>query len=735
MDRKTKGLSVVTNIYSKEKCQPVILIVDDRPTTRSLVRSVLEDAKYTIVEAIDGQTAIDKIDSAHPDLVLLDILMPDMDGLETLYCIRQRWDEIDLPVIMLTVSDALHNIVTTFELGATDFVSKPINFPILLARLKCHLQRKKLADQLKLMRSTLEQRVDHRTKQLTDQGKKLEHSLKELKVSEAKYSSFYNSTPSLFITLDEECRTMSINDYGANFLGFSASSLYKKPFIDLLHVNQYKKFNTFTEKLISKELLVYTCELLFHKPDNSYVWVTISGQSIKNENSKYDLLLAGLHSKEYQPSGVVSEVHSRDELTGQLNRGELIKRLGQCIDSGVRDGASHALCLLDIDQFKRLNSEVGYVAGDQYLSMLGRKLSSLLGPSDLVARIGGDEFCILLTNVDDDRARNIAQRIRSVVENLSSESIPRRTPLTASIGVTRILPGTSSVTEIMFQVDAACHEAKKRGGNSISIYREANHENGFPTDTSWVNYIRNALEHDQLELYAQEIVSTKILLNEPRYVEILIRVRRDDGTLIPSQQFVSAVESLQFAKKFDIWVIENSLKYSSQQFNTNANAPRFCINISGRSLASVEFINQVLGLFKKYIVPYERICFELTETDAIGDFDVATEFFQTMRRLGCQIALDDFGSGLSSYTYLKQLPIDFLKIDGGLVKGIDHDPVQSAIVKSIIELAHTLDKKVVAEHVENQAVRDQLIEFGADYLQGYLFNKPVPLRELFRSGD
>ena len=152
-------------------------------------------------------------------------------------------------------------------------------------------------------------------------------------------------------------------------------------------------------------------------------------------------------------------------------------------------------------------------------------------------------------------------------------------------------------------------------------------------------------------------------------------------------------------------------------------------------MASVEFINQVLGLFKKYIVPYERICFELTETAAIGDFDVATEFFQTMRRLGCQIALDDFGSGLSSYTYLKQLPIDFLKIDGGLVKGIDHDPVQSAIVKSIIELAHTLDKKVVAEHVENQAVRDQLIEFGADYLQGYLFNKPVPLRELFRSGD
>lgn len=724
----------VQELKAVRRPKPVVLVVDDRPTTRSLVRSVLEDSEYRIFEAADGYKALTVIEAERPDVVLLDIIMPGIDGLETLRRIRQRWDEIELPVIMLTVKDTSGDIVATLESGATDFLSKPINFPILLARLNRHLHRKRLADQIQQMRDTLEQKVEFRTRQLAEQGQVLERSLVELRASEHRYSSFYNDTPSFFMTLNGGGDLLSINRFGAEHLGWSSEELIGKPVVGLFHSNQAPKLATFIDTLCREEDDVHRQEFLLRHRGGEHVWFRVSGRSVRQGDGQLQLLLAGEDvSESIELAERLAYQSGRDELTGLVNRVELLRRLEDAVEQGARDGTEHTLCLLDIDQFRVINDTCGHVAGDRFLCALGRRLGSLLGPSDTIARVGGDEFALFLKGMKAGDARSLAERIRAAIASFRQDVDAERIGVTVSIGMVPIKSGASSVTEVMTQADAACYSAKQIGGNTVYLFKSDDEvvERHYG-EARWAPKIQQALDSDLFEFFGQEIVPARADSDAPRSLELLLRMRKADGSYIPNSMMISAVEEFHYGLRLDTWVIEHAFRMLADLDNRAEYAGTFSINVSGQSLAHGAFYNHVLDRFRHYAIAPEMICFEVTETAAIGNIEKAGQFFSTMRNLGSALALDDFGSGLSSYGYLRQIPADILKIDGSLINRIEDDPVKLAIVDSIIALAAKLGKRTIAEHVERQATRDVLVELGVDMIQGNLVCEPGPIDRFLR---
>ncbi|GJL80654.1 MAG: hypothetical protein DHS20C01_02880 [marine bacterium B5-7] len=714
--------------------RPAVLIVDDRPTTRSLVRSVLEDSEFRVYEAADGLSALSMIESRRPDVVLLDIIMPGIDGLETLRRIRQRWDEIELPVIMLTVKDTLSDTVATLDMGATDFLSKPINFPILLARLNRHLDRKRLADQIQQMRDTLEQKVEFRTRQLAEQGRVLESSLENLRVSEHRYSSFYNDTPSFFMTLNEAGDLLSINRYGAEYLGWNSDELIDQPVLQLLHSNQRRKLGDLIQSLCCNEDTVQRQELLLNTRSGEHVWIRVSGRALRQPDGELRLLLAGEDVTEsYELAERLAYLSGHDELTGLVSRVELMKRLDEAIEEGAKSGAEHTLCLLDIDQFRVINDTRGHVTGDRFLCAFARRLSSLLGPSDIVARVGGDEFALFLRRMKAGEARSLAERIRVAIEKFRLDVDGERLGVTTSIGIVPILSGAYGVTEVMTQADAACYSAKQIGGNSVYLFKPDDEvvERHYG-EARWASRIQKALDSDLFEFFGQEIVAADNAMSHRESLELLLRMRRSDGSYVPNSMMISAVEEFHYGLRLDTWVIEHAFKILADYGISNGTSHTFSINLSGQSLSHGSFFNHVLERLRYYSISPTLLCFEVTETAAIGNIEKAAQFFSAMRELGCTVALDDFGSGLSSYAYLKQIPADVLKIDGSLVKDLEDDEIKLAIVDSIISLARKLKKRTIAEHVERESTRDCLIDLGVNMIQGNLIGVPAPLAGFFK---
>ncbi len=697
---------------------------------------MLEDGEYRVFEAADGYKALSVIETERPDVVLLDIIMPGIDGLETLRRIRQRWDEIELPVIMLTVKDTLSDIVATLETGATDFLSKPINFPILMARLNRHLQRKRLADQIQQMRDTLEQKVEFRTKQLAEQGQVLERSLQELRVSEHRYSSFYNDTPSFFMTLNHRGDLLSINRYGAEYLGWQSEDLVGKPVFGLFHSNQAPKLSAFINTLCRAEDDVRRQEFLLRNRAGEHVWFRVSGRSVRQGDGQLQLLLAGEDvSESYELAERLAYQSGRDELTGLVNRVELLRRLDEAVEQGAREGVDHTLCLLDIDQFRVINDTSGHVIGDRFLCAFGRRLGALLGPSDIIARVGGDEFALFLKGMRASDARSLAERIRAAVESFRMETDNERIGVTVSVGVVPISSGACSVTEVMTQADAACYSAKQIGGNTVYLFKSDDEvvERHYG-EARWASKIQQALDSDLFEFFAQEIVPARPGDTDRTTLELLLRMRKTDGRYIPNGIMISAVEEFHYGLRVDTWVIEHAFRMLAE-LGIGRDYPRsFSINVSGQSLAHGAFYNHVLDRFRHYAIAPELVCFEVTETAAIGNIDMASQFFTAMRDLGCCLALDDFGAGLSSYGYLRQIPADILKIDGTLINDIERDEVKFAIVDSIITLAAKLGKRTIAEHVEREETRNVLVDLGVDMIQGNLVGAPEPVSKFLPTG-
>jgi len=421
---------------------------------------------------------------------------------------------------------------------------------------------------------------------------------------------------------------------------------------------------------------------------------------------------------------------SHDALTGLLNRREFELRVEQAIGHARSEQQTHVLCYLDLDQFKIINDTCGHIAGDELLKQISTRLKDQLRDSDVIARLGGDEFGILLEGCSVEKAEKISKNILSVVKETRFIWDNKSFELGVSIGVVPINNMTGNVSEALSAADTACYEAKDQGRNRIHIYTTDDDDlvkrRG---EMNWVHRITHALDNNKFVLYYQEIVAMTSHESKTRYFELLVRMKNDDGSLVPPMAFIPAAERYNMMPIIDKVVVEMALK-KLKKISDGDTDVHFSINISGQSLSTPSFLELVIRTIDETDVDPEKIMFEITETAAIANLTRAITFIQTLKGLGCEFALDDFGSGLSSFAYLKNIPVDYLKIDGYFVRDIIDDPTDAAFVTSISQIGKVMGIKTIAEYVENVEILEKLRSIGVGYAQGFHFGKPKALTEL-----
>ncbi|MCC6303146.1 MAG: DUF1631 family protein [Gammaproteobacteria bacterium] len=424
---------------------------------------------------------------------------------------------------------------------------------------------------------------------------------------------------------------------------------------------------------------------------------------------------------------------THDQLTGLYNRREFERLLQEKIEDTRLGGAVHALLYIDIDQFNVINTTCGYDAGDKLLLEIGELLKDGIAATGSIAgRIGADEFCLLLDNCSTLEASRVAEEQIERIRDYRFLWSDKKFSISFGIGLAQIDGTCTGAAQILQATESSCRAAKQQGVNRIQIHR--------PDDTllrseqrsmKWISRIDKALEEGELDLRYQSIVP---IAGEgpqpPHHVEILLGVTDEDGNPISPQELILAAEHYHRMPAIDRWVIRTAFDWMARNGDQLDALGGLAINLSGRSLSDESFKDFILEEMRRSGAPLDRVCFEVTETAGIGNLTDAAEFILEMEKSGCTFALDDFGSGLSSYAYLKNLPVDFLKIDGAFVKEMDRNPSDYAVVKSISEIGHFMGKQIIAEYVENETILNMLREIGVDYAQGYVIDKPRRLLDL-----
>lgn len=431
-------------------------------------------------------------------------------------------------------------------------------------------------------------------------------------------------------------------------------------------------------------------------------------------------------SRSHELSRKLSWAASHDALTGLPNRRQFERRIAEMLDTARLERKRHALLYLDLDQFKVVNDTCGHVAGDELLRQLAGVLTSTMRSSDTLARLGGDEFGILLERCGTDNALAIAEKIRQAVVDFRFVWQDKVFEIGASIGVMAISETSEGAAAVMSAADVACYAAKDRGRNCVHLY--------LPDDEvmsrrmgemDWVQRIKQALKESRFCLYRQAIEPIHGDMEKGSHYEILIRLQRDDGSTVPPMAFIPAAERYNLMPAIDRWVVRSVLEFiAAHTIDTDV---RYAINLSGQSIGDAGLLEFITEEFRQRKIPPQVVCFEVTETAAIANLSQAGKFITALREIGCRFSLDDFGSGMSSLAYLKNLPVDSLKIDGAFVRDIVDDPVDYAMVNAINNIAHVMGIKTIAEFVENQDILDRLKTIGVDYAQGYHIHKPEPL--------
>lgn len=578
-----------------------------------------------------------------------------------------------------------------------------------------------LADQLEL----LNEKVADRTWALSER-------MEELASEKAFITHLLDVAQVVILTLDERARIVMVNAYGEGLLGCLQKDIEGRPFTSLLVAPEtVVESSTHLDELVSGERRQVHQECEIRVPDGStrtIAWYhsrltgTLGGGAV--------VLSAGL---DITPRKEVEErlawLADHDPLTGLMNRRRFQTELENAVEGALRYGHAGFLLFVDLDNFKYINDTSGHMAGDLLLKHLGERMANSLRKVDMVGRLGGDEFGVILHETDETQARAVAQKILACLEDTPFAFGGHAHKISASIGIAPFPADDASVHDLLANADLAMYQAKGSGGGRSYVFqRDDKSRKALEDRVRWKRHIEKAIEEHRFVLFAQPMLS--LTEDVPRHFEILLRMRSETGEIIPPSRFIDVAERTGLIRSLNRVVQREAVELLGSLRRRGKNVT-FSVNITPHAFEDESLPRFVRGLLEEAGVDPGQLILEITETAAVADFALVRKSMESIRSLGCRFALDDFGTGFSSFYYIKQLPVDFIKIDGSFIHRLTERPDDQMLVRAMSQIAKGFGKMTIAEHVETQETLDLLKEFGVDFAQGYCIARPAPVEQLF----
>ncbi|MCX4186333.1 putative bifunctional diguanylate cyclase/phosphodiesterase [Methylophaga sp. OBS4] len=563
---------------------------------------------------------------------------------------------------------------------------------------------------------------------LTDINKEQSVLLRQLQEKENFLLHTFEEAGVPMLLIDREHQILDVNKAACELFGYCKKEMQSLRSIELLHEDVPRNVSPYFDELLSGKIDQYKITRRFASRSGKTLWLLSTLSAVRNDESEVDYVVMQSQdiTQEYVLSQNLQYQAQHDALTGLPNRIALEDRLQEVLQ---QQDDEHVFCYLDLDQFKVINDTCGHIAGDALLCQISDILKTSLRQSDMLARFSGDEFAVLMPNCSLARARELLDQVLSNIRNFTFEYESHRFKVSASFGLVAI-KYDSSLIDVLKQADSACYAAKEAGRDRVHVYSADDihlvQRNG---EMLWVSRIQQALAQQKLLLYSQPIIATHPSNKSWPHYELLIRMQDDDGGIIAPGNFLPAAERYNLAAAIDMWTVEHVLSRLHQARKQGRDIRGiYAINLSGQSLGDSRFYEKIITMIQAEALAESDavLCFEITETAAITNMRSALLFISELRKVGCLFALDDFGSGLSSFAYLKQLPIDYLKIDGMFVKDCISNTVNLEIINSINGIGQVMGLKTVAEFVEDNKTLAMMKQLGIDYVQGFHLGKPEP---------
>ncbi|MGF1512177.1 MAG: EAL domain-containing protein [Elainellaceae cyanobacterium] len=539
------------------------------------------------------------------------------------------------------------------------------------------------------------------------------------------------------ITTNAEEKVAYLNPVAERLTGWSLAEAKGMPLLQVFNtineVTRQRVDNSASRVLRTGQMVELTRHTAIIARDGGEYSITDSAAPIKDRDGATIGVVLVFHdvTESRKLSQQLEWQASHDEMTGLRNRRYFELELDSILKQQRRESI---LCFLDLDQFKIVNDTCGHAAGDELLKQVGAILTQNVRSTDIVARLGGDEFGILLSHCTLEVARSIMEMVRHAIRDFRFAWQDKTFGVGVSVGVVELTGSVNTLADALGAADVACYAAKERGRNRLYIYRADDQElSEQRSQQQWISRIQQALDNHQFRLYQQPIALASWDGGAMHHCEILLRLRDRSGKLVPPMAFIPAAERYGLMPAIDRWVVQTFFALVDQQSAGNAQpygsgSGFYTINLSGVSITDEQFLVFLKQQVVQSTLPAQALCFEITETAAVSNLNTARKFIQELKVLGCSFALDDFGSGMSSFGYLPHLAIDYIKIDGSFVRNLLHDDISTSIVEAITKIAHSMGLEAIAEQVENHETQQKLRALGVDYVQGYGIGKPEPLR-------